>query len=161
MDIDRKGIVFSLSAYLFWGFVPLYFKAVSHVTPLEVLAHRVVWAALFLAALLFLQRRLGKTVKLLTRPRTVWAMLGCTALVLLNWFSFIYAIGAGKTLEASFGYFILPLFSIAIGFTVLKERLTKTQFTAMFLATLGVLYQLVIMGKLPWIALTLAVTFSL
>ncbi|MEZ4873755.1 MAG: EamA family transporter RarD [Bdellovibrionales bacterium] len=156
----KKGYICAISSYLVWGLAPIYFVAIKQVEPLEVLAHRVISSAVFLSLILIAQKRFSSTFSLLKSPRVVLSMLACTAFVLINWFTFIYAVSSGHTLESSFGYFILPLFSVAIGFFFLGERLTKTQFIALFFATLGIGYQMVLLGKIPWIALTLATSFA-
>tara|TARA_B100000749_G_C18450156_1_gene476134 strand:+ start:45955 stop:46890 length:936 start_codon:yes stop_codon:yes gene_type:complete len=159
--IDKTGLLYALSSYLFWGTVPFYFWAVKEVSSLEVLSHRVLWSVVCLAAILRFQKRLIPTLKLLFNKKVFLSMLVTGSLMVTNWLIFIHAISSGQTLESSFGYFILPLISIALGFLVLGEKLSRSQFVALFLASLGVIYQIVLIGELPWIALGLAITFGI
>ncbi len=158
---DRAGILFGLAAYGWWGFVPLYFKAVAQVTPLEVLAHRILWSLVLLLSLLLLRGRLHLFRSLLRDRRTL-AVLGLTTLLIAaNWLVFIWAVANDHVLQASFGYFITPLLNVLLGVVVLKERLRRSQALAVVLAGLGVLWLSLRLGGLPVISLTLAASFSL
>ncbi|MBK6899260.1 MAG: EamA family transporter RarD [bacterium] len=160
-DGQRAGIAYGLAAYGWWGFVPLYFKAVSHVAPLEVLAHRVLWSLVLLSALLAARGRIPLLVKLLRDRRTL-AVLGLTTLLIAaNWLVFIWAVANDHVLQASFGYFITPLLNVLLGVVVLKERLRRSQALAVALAGLGVLWLSWRLGGLPVISLALAASFSL
>jgi chloramphenicol-sensitive protein RarD len=156
----RAGLAFGLGAYLAWGFIPAYFKLLSHVPPLTVLAHRVVWSVAFLALLLTLMRKWGEVRDALRRRRTMLALLCSTVLIATNWYVFIWAIDHGKLLEASLGYFINPLVNVLLGVAVLRERLTPGQIAGLVLAGAGVANMTLGAGGVPWVALSLAVSFA-
>ncbi len=156
----NRGILYALGAYLAWGFLPLYWKAVQVATPLEILAHRVVWSLLLLFGLLTLLgqwRGLGQVL----RDRRLLLTFVATALLLsVNWLTYIWAVNAGHVIESSLGYFINPLVNVVLGVLVLQERMRRGQWLAVGLAATGVLYLTVSLGSLPWIALTLAFSFG-
>jgi chloramphenicol-sensitive protein RarD len=156
----RKGYIYTLSAYGIWGIAPLYFHALSDVGPLEILCHRVVWSVLFLFGLLMCKREAAPALALFRRPDSLATLAVSSALICGNWLLFIYAIETSRTLEASFGYFINPLLTVGLGVVVLGERLTRVQWICLSVAACGVLVQLFALGSMPWIALTLAVTFG-
>ena len=157
----RSGVVYGLAAYLLWGFFPLYFKALAGVTPLEILAHRIVWSVLSLALLLTVLRRWSGVRQAFAAPRTLLTLSATTLLIAVNWLVFIYAVGIGKVLESSLGYFINPLVSALLGVLFLGEKLSRNQRVSFLLAAAGVILLTIQHGELPWIALTLAFTFGL
>ena len=155
------GFAFALTAYLLWGFLPLYMKALSHIPTLEVLAHRVIWSVPIALVILAI---IGRTAELKTALRTprLLAMGAVTAgLISINWGIYVWSIQTGHALEAALGYYINPLLNVLLGMFFLGERLRKFQWLALSLATTGVVIQLVTFGSVPWIALTLACTFAL
>ncbi len=157
-DDTPRGFAFAVSAYLLWGFLPLYMKALAHVPPVEVVAHRVVWSVPVAGAVLLATGRTADLREALRTPR-VMAMASLTAaLVSINWGIYVWAIGAGYALDAAFGYYVNPLFSVLLGATLLGERLTRLQIAAVVLAALAVLVLGIENGRLPWVALGL--TFS-
>lgn len=156
----RAGLLYGLGAYLAWGFIPAYFKLLADVPPLVVLAHRVVWSVAFLSLLLTLQRKWGEVRAALRRRRTMLALLCSTVLIATNWYVFIWAIDHGQLLEASLGYFINPLVNVLLGVVVLRERLTLGQLAGLALAAVGVANLTLGAGGIPWIALSLAVSFA-
>jgi chloramphenicol-sensitive protein RarD len=157
----HHGLAFAVAAYGLWGLLPLYFRAVHAVDSLEVLCHRVVWSVLFLLGLLALSGNLRSALRLMTSRRTLQPLLLSTALICGNWMLYIYAIATQRTLEASFGYFIGPLLTIALGVTVLHERLNRLQVACLALAALGIAVRLWALGAVPWIAMGLALTSGL
>ncbi|MBY6019565.1 EamA family transporter RarD [Ferrimonas balearica] len=157
----RNGTLYAISAYLMWGFAPLYFKAIASVAPDEILMHRVIWSFFLVIALVWFGGRMGEVRALLRQPKKV-ALLALTAvLVGANWLIFIWAVANDHVLDASLGYFINPLFSVALGMLVLGERLGRLQMLAVGIATLGVLVQLIQFGSVPWISLALAGSFGI
>lgn len=161
---DRRqtvaGALFALAAFGLWGINPVYFKAVDHIPELEVLAHRVVWTVALLAALVTATGG-WTTVARALRDRQTLAMLSLSAaLISANWFIYIWAVVAERVLETSLGYFINPLISVLLGVLVLRERLSPLQGVAVALAGLGVLNLSLEAAGLPWVALSLAVTFG-
>ena len=155
------GVLFGLGAYFTWGFLPLYLKTLVSVPATEVLAHRVIWSLLLLAAVVAAMRRWQPLVALARDPRTI-VLLGITSLLIgVNWLIYIWSVNSGHVLETSLGYFINPLVNVALGVIVLGERLRKAQIGAVSLAAAGVVILAVAQGSLPWISLALAFSFSL
>lgn len=147
-------------AFVIWGLAPLYFKAVAAVPASEIVAHRVIWSVLFLAALLALRRQ-GGALRAVFADRRLLATLFVTAVLTgSNWLVFVWAVTHNKVLEASLGYFINPLLSVLLGRLFLGERLRPWQKLAVGLAAVGVLWRIVAVGQLPFIALFLALTFG-
>ena len=156
----RIGIGYALLAFSAWGFLPIYWKLLDTVPSLEILAHRMVWSVLFLVGLLAVQKRLGEFRDLLKNPIYIWMLLGTAVLLGINWFVYIYGVNTNQIVETSLGYYINPLFNVLLGAIFLKERLNFWQSLALGMATLGVLNFLWDFNSLPWIALSLALTFS-
>jgi chloramphenicol-sensitive protein RarD len=158
---SRSGIVYGLAAYGFWGVMPLYFYAVSDVSPGEILAQRIFWCGLLLAIVLGVTGRWREMVDRLRMPG-VPRTFTCTAFLLTaNWLAYIYGVTHQKTVETSLGYFINPLLSVLLGMIVLRERLRLWQAVAVLLATAGVLIPVAAAAEVPKIALTVAVSFAL
>ena len=157
----RTGVVYALAAYLMWGFFPLYFKALAGVAPLEVLSHRIAWSVVTLAVMLTVARKWDGVRRAFAEPRTLMTLCATTLLIAVNWLVFIYAVGAGKVLQSSLGYFINPLVSALLGVVFLRERLSPKQKASFLLAAAGVVLLTASHGQLPWIALTLAASFGL
>ncbi|WP_018633372.1 EamA family transporter RarD [Neomegalonema perideroedes] len=153
-----RGFAFAFGAYFLWGFLPLYMKAVAHISPTEVLAHRVIWSAPLAAALLYALGRMSD-LKAALRDRRMLAMASLTAaLIAVNWGIYIWAIANDRALDAALGYFINPLFSIFLGAVLLREKLQPLQIAALGCAAAGVALLTWEGGGLPWTAL--ALTFS-
>jgi chloramphenicol-sensitive protein RarD len=160
---DRRtlaGLAYGLAAYLAWGVSPVYFKALGHVPPLQILAHRVVWSVVLLAALLAASGRMGAVRRSLAEPRRIALLAGTAALISVNWFLYIWAIHSGRLLEASLGYFVNPLVNVLLGVVFLHETLSPRQRLAVALAAAGVLVLLVRLGTFPWLAFALAISFG-
>lgn len=155
------GLASGVSAYLIWGFFPLLFALVAAAGPLEILAHRVVWSlAAVSLALALLRRPWGWLRTVFRGPRFV-RLVAATVLVAVNWLTFIWAVNSGHVVEASLGYFINPLVSVALGALFLRERLRPLQAAAVAIACAGVGWRVWQLDSLPWIALFLAGTFGL
>ena len=154
------GVAAGLGAFLLWGFAPVYFKAIGHIPALEILAHRVVWTLVILLLLVAALGRLREVVVSLTSRRRLGILLVTTLLVSSNWLIFIWAIQQDRLLEASLGYYINPLVNVVLGITFLSERLNRWQGVAVLLAVTGVGAMIVGSGTLPWVALSLAISFG-
>ncbi|PZM16993.1 EamA family transporter RarD [Rhizobium tubonense] len=155
-----RGFAFALSAYLMWGVLPFYMKAVGHIPSLEVIAHRIVWSVPVAGIVLLMLGRMGDVMAALRTPRIV-AMASVTAiLITINWGTYVWAIGNGHSLDAALGYFINPLFSIALGSLLLKEKLMPTQIVAIALAAIAVAVLAFDAGGLPWVALALTLSWG-
>jgi chloramphenicol-sensitive protein RarD len=155
-----RGFAFALTAYLLWGFLPIYMKAVAHISPAEVIAHRIGWSLPLAGIVLIVLGRTQDIRAALRSPRML-AMAALTAsLITVNWGTYVWAIGAGHSLDAALGYFINPLFSIFLGAVFLKEKLQPLQIAAIALAALAVAILALDSGGIPWVALTLAVSWG-
>lgn len=160
MSQRRLGVTYALIAYASWGLLPLYLKALHAVPPLELVSHRIVWAAALLVVFVAGTRQLGWVRQLRERPRIVWTFLASALALSVNWLVYIWAVWVGRVVDASLGYFINPLLSVVLAVVVLKERLRPLQWAAVGLAALGVVWLTVLAGQLPWIGLVLAVSFG-
>ena len=156
----KRGVLYALAAYLLWGVIPVYFKAVQTVAPTEVLAHRVLWSLALVALLLAILRYQSWTAAL-AKPAVLKTFVVSALLVSLNWLIYIWSVQTGHVVDASLGYFINPLVNVLIGAVVFKERLRRIQWTAVALAATGVAWLTWQAGQPPWIGLSLALTFSL
>lgn len=157
---DPRGFVYALLTYLLWGFLPFYMKAVAHVPVLEVVVHRVLWSVPIAGVVLLALGRTADIAAALRSPRTL-AMAALTAGILtVNWGTYIWAIIAGRTVEAALGYYINPLMSMFLGAVLLGERFSRLQLAALALAVVAVVLLTVEAGGLPWVSLVLAVTFA-
>ena len=155
-----RGFVLALTAYLLWGFLPLYMKQLAHIPTLEVLAHRVLWSVPVALAILIGLGRTGDLMRAFRTPRML-GMAGVTAaLVSVNWGIYVYAIQSGQALEAALGYYINPLFSIFLGRLLLGEALDRLQWGAVALAAIAVGLLTWQVGRLPVVALALTVTWG-
>jgi chloramphenicol-sensitive protein RarD len=155
------GFAYAASAYLIWGFLPLYMKAIAHIPAVEIIAHRVLWSVPVAGAVLLVLRRTGDLVTALRSPRMV-AMAAVTAsLISINWGVYVWAIANDRALDAALGYYINPLFSVALGAVILRERLSPAQWTAVGLAAVAVAILTVSAGVVPWVALVLMTTFGI
>lgn len=155
-----RGFLFALSAYVLWGFLPLYMKALAHIPPTEVIAHRVIWSLPIAGAVLWAQGRTADLKVAIRTPRMV-AMAALTAiLVSINWGLYVWSIGSGHALDSALGYYINPLFSVMLGAVLLRERLGRGQIAAILLAAGAVTVLTVEAGRLPWIALALPLTWG-
>ncbi|KMO36190.1 EamA family transporter RarD [Methylobacterium aquaticum] len=155
------GLIYALGAFLSWGLVvPVHFRLLDGVPAWGILAHRIVWSALFIALLLVALRLLRRGPIVSFERRHLFLLL--SALIIAgNWSLYLWAVQNGRMLEASLGYFVNPLVNVALGALVLRERLRPLQLAAVALAALGVVAAVVAAGSLPWIALTLAVSFAI
>ncbi len=155
------GLAGGIAAYLSWGLLPLYWRPLHAVPPLEILSHRIAWSLVFLAALLTVRGQWAWLPAAMRRPRVVGLFALSATLLSVNWFLYIWAVNTGHVVEASLGYFINPLVNVVLGRLVLKERLRPVQQLAVGLAALGVAWLTWSLGAPPWLALTLAVSFGL
>ena len=156
----RAGLLFGLGAYLLWGVLPLYFKALAHVLPTQVVAHRVLWSLLLLAGLIFISKRLPALKAAFADMRLLGVLAGTSLLIAVNWLVYIWAVVNGHVLEGSLGYYLNPLVNVLLGVFLLKERLTRAQTAAVLLAGSGVAVLAAGAGDGLWISLTLAGSFA-
>jgi chloramphenicol-sensitive protein RarD len=156
----RLGVLYALMSYCIWGLMPLYLHMLIAVPPIEVVSHRIIWSFVLLIAVTVLRRDYSWIALLRTRPRVGWSFVVSAGLLSINWFVYIWAVGAGRVVDASFGYFINPLVSVLLAVLVLKEKLRAGQWASLSLAAAGVLWLGVAAGQPPWIGLTLAFSFG-
>ncbi|WP_417310624.1 EamA family transporter RarD [Devosia sp.] len=155
------GLVAGLASYLLWGFLPLLFDALEPAGSITIVANRTIWSVLFVGAILIVGGR-TKEVRAVLRDGKAVRTMALSALVLgLNWLVFIYAVESGQLLEGSFGYFINPLVSVAVGMALLGEKLNRWQAVSVGIAVIGIGIQAAGLGNIPFIALTLAFSFAI
>lgn len=160
MTETTKGFLAILATCVIWGVAGIYYKWLSHVPPVEVLAHRTIWSFVFFGAIILVQGRIGVLRRMLASRAVLFVALAAVT-ISLNWFVYIWSVTYGHVVEASLGYFIFPLVAVALGAAVYRERLTRAQAVAVGLATAAVCFLTWGLGVAPWIALTLALTMGL
>ncbi|MFU0503409.1 EamA family transporter RarD [Pseudaminobacter sp. NGMCC 1.201702] len=156
----RRGFAFALLSYVMWGFLPFYMKAVDHIPAVEVVAHRALWSIPIAGAVLLL---LGRTdiTGALRSPRTMLMAIVTAGLITMNWGIYVWAIAADRAVETALGYYINPLMSVVMGAVLLRERLSSLQMAAVGLAGVAVIVLAIEARGLPWVSLSLALTFAL
>lgn len=155
-----KGFALALAAYFLWGFLPLFMKAIAHIPPTEIIAHRIIWSVPVAGVVLVATGRTADLKAALKSPRTV-AMAALTAsIITVNWGIYVWSIAADRALESALGYYINPLFSVFLAAVLLGERLSRTQWIAIGLAVCAVAILAVEAGGLPWVSLSLAFTWG-
>ncbi|EDZ47686.1 RarD protein [Rhodobacterales bacterium Y4I] len=155
-----RGLAFAVTAYLLWGFLPLYMKALSHIPAAEIVVHRVIWSVPVAGALLIVLRRTKDLQAALKNPRMLGMACITAALISLNWGIYVWSIASGRALDAALGYYINPLFSIALGAILLREPLGKAQMAAVALAAAAVVVLTLEAGRVPWVAVGLTLTWG-
>ncbi|MCI0552442.1 MAG: EamA family transporter RarD [Anaerolineae bacterium] len=155
----NKGILYSVTVYVLWGFFPIYWKLLHHVPALQLLGHRIAWSFLLLLGVIFITKGWNE-FRAALNARTFRIYLIAALLIGVNWLTYVWAVNAGFIVETSLGYFINPLLSVLMGVLFLRERLRHMQWIPVALAAMGVAYLTFAYGQLPWIALLLAFTFG-
>ena len=155
-----SGLVAALAAFFTWGLLPLYWKELVHVSPYEVVCHRVIWSCVFTAVLLFAMRKWKEVGRVLRSPRDFLGKVVVSILLFANWLAFIYAVTSDYVLEASLGYYICPLVFALMSRVFFRDTLRPLQIAAIVLAFLGVANQVINYGEMPWIAISLALLFA-
>ena len=156
----RRGFLLALGAYLLWGVLPFYMKAVAHLPLAEVIAHRIVWSVPIAAAVLVWAGRTADFKAAIRSPRTIAMAALTAALISVNWGIYVWAIAVDRTVETALGYYINPLVSVVVGALLLGERLDRLQIAAVVLAAVAVAVLTIEGGKLPWVSLALAFSFA-
>ncbi|MEE4164985.1 MAG: EamA family transporter RarD, partial [Desulfocapsaceae bacterium] len=157
---STRGIIAATASYMIWGLVPVYWKALEKLPPYEILCHRMTWSLVFMVCLLLVLGRLGTLLPLLRDRQVLRTFFFSGILLAVNWLVYIWAVNSGHIIEASLGYFINPLVTIAFGVYFLKERLRRAQVAALCFAAAGVAYLTFVYGRFPFIALMLAGSFA-
>lgn len=156
----NPGVLYAALAYTAWGLFPIYFHQVGNVPALEVVVHRTLWALVFLLGVLLVRRQWAWFAAVLRQPRVLGAFALSALLLSANWLVYVWAVHNQHVLDASLGYFILPLVNVAMGYVFLHERPRPGQWAAVAVAAAGVAWLALQTGRLPWIALALALTFG-
>ena len=158
---EQGGLPYALAAYGIWGFVPLFFKLVSSVPPVEVLAQRIIWSLPLCFLIMVFRRQIGDYLAALRDPRVLRMLLASSLLIAVNWLVYIFSIFTDHVLAASLGYYLNPLVNVMLGMFFLGERLSRLQLVAVVIAGIGV--AILLAGALDtlWISLTLAISFGL
>lgn len=157
----NRGVWQAAGAYVIWGLLPLYWKALHDVSALQLISHRIVWSSVLLTAVLVLMGSIRTFRSRAYRPRTIAVYSLAALLLAVNWMTYVWGVNAGFVVETSLGYFINPLLSVVLGVLFYREKLRRLQWVSVGLAALGVAYLTWDYGRLPWIALVLATTFAL
>jgi chloramphenicol-sensitive protein RarD len=157
---NKLGLLFGVSAYSLWGAFPLYWPLLEPANPLEIVSHRAVWTLVFCFFVLAATKALKSTLATLKRPKVAAKLFATSVLISINWLVYIWATNNGHVVEASLGYYINPLIIIGFGVLLLKEKMRPLQWVAVSIASIGVLVLTIDYGRLPWIALTLAVSWG-
>ncbi len=163
LDADaaaRSGFVAALLSYLLWGFLPIYMKAVAHIPTAEVVANRILWSLPFAAAIMLVAGGFAEVRAALRSPRLLAMGMLTAVIIAVNWGIYVWAVAVGRTVETALGYYVNPLVTIVVGAVMLGERLTRLQVGAVGLAALAVAVMAVDAGGLPWVSLTLALSFA-
>ncbi len=156
----QSGLIVGLVCYLLWGFLPLLFHALQDVGAVTIVADRTIASLFVVGAILLLRNRMSEVAAALRDPQTLRSMVISSVLLAANWLIFVWAVEQNQVLEASFGYFINPLVNVAIGMVLLGERQNPWQWTAIGVAILAIVIQAIGVGRFPWIAVSLALTFG-
>src|SRR5215213_10460316 len=154
----NKGIWNGLAAYAMWGFFPIYWKLLQDVSALEVIGHRISWSFILLIAVILLTKQWKDFRSAALTPKIIGVYAIAGVLLTINWLIYVWGVNSGFIVETSLGYFINPLVSVLLGVLFLRERLRSAQWLPVALAAAGVVYLTVTYGRLPWIALSLAVS---
>jgi chloramphenicol-sensitive protein RarD len=155
-----SGVIYPIAAYSLWGILPVYWKAMKQLPAGDILAHRIFWSFVFLAVIISLMRRWGEFKSAFSSVRSVMAVGLASVLISLNWLIYIWAVNSNHIVEASLGYYINPLITFMLGAIVLREKSDYWQVAAIVLAFVGVGYLTFQFGQIPWVALSLAVSFA-
>jgi chloramphenicol-sensitive protein RarD len=159
--MSTKGLLAAAASFVIWGAFPLYLKPIHDLSALQIIAHRIVWACVLVVIWLGMRGELGSLRRLFSNPTILSRLVLSAILVTVNWTGYVWAVGHGRVLEGSLGYFINPLANVLLGVMFLRERLNVAQWTAVGIAAAAVLYIGVAADATPWIALTVAASFSL
>ena len=154
------GIICGIIAFLVWGALPLYWKQLESIPPLTITAHRLVWSTVTLLIILIIRGRFSVLIDKIKQPKTLIYSTLTGLLLFSNWLIYVWAVNSGMIVSVSFGYFVLPIIYIVIGYFMLKESMSRMQIIAVAIATLGVLVQGIGIGAIPWVALSVACTFA-
>jgi len=158
-SLDR-GLLFGASAYGIWGLLPLYWRLLDNAGAVEILAHRFVWALGIMALLLWVRPRAGWWRALRQRPAALWCLGAAAMVIAFNWYVYIWGVNHERVVETSLGYFSSPLVTVMVGVVLFRERLRRSQWLALGLAVAAVAWLTFDYGRVPWVAVGLALSFA-
>jgi chloramphenicol-sensitive protein RarD len=156
----NRGIVFALSAYIFWGLHPIYWKQLQSIPSSEIVAHRIIWSLIFFVFIISFRKQWPALKNKIVSSNQQWVLFLPSLLIGSNWAMYIWAVNAGFIIETSLGYFISPLISVFLGVFILKEKLADIQWIAIMIVICGVAFMTAVYGQFPWISLFLAFTWG-
>ncbi len=154
------GLIFGVGSYVLWGLFPLYWPLLQPANPLEIVSHRAVWTLVFCLIVLALSKQLHSTIAIVKKPKIMAGLFLTTILVSINWLTYIWATNNGHVVEAALGYYINPLIIIAFGVLLLREKMRPLQWLAVGIAAVGVTILTIDYGRLPWVAISLALSWG-
>ena len=154
------GLIFGVGSYILWGLFPLYWPLLKPANPLEIVSHRAVWTLVFCLIILALTKQMHSTLAIIKRPKIMAGLFLTTILVSINWLTYIWATNNGHVVEAALGYYINPLIIIAFGVLLLREKMRPLQWLAVGIAAVGVTILTIDYGRLPWVAISLALSWG-
>ncbi len=157
---NKPGVIYAILASLLWGILPMYWNLINYIPSIQILAHRIIWSFVFTSLLLFLNKQLSNLKTTVLEKTDIKLIFLASAVITLNWGLYIWAVNNNHILESSMGYYIYPLISVLCGVIFFKEKLDVYQKISLALALTGVIIVVVQYGKIPWVSLTLAVTFA-
>ncbi|CAN2220436.1 RarD Predicted permeases [Candidatus Nanopelagicaceae bacterium] len=154
------GLLFGVGSYVLWGLFPLYWPLLQPASPLEIVSHRAVWTLVFCLIVLALSKQLHSMIAIVKKPKIMAGLFLTTILVSINWLTYIWATNNGHVVEAALGYYINPLIIIAFGVLLLREKMRPLQWLAVGIAAIGVAILTFDYGRLPWVAISLALSWG-
>jgi len=160
LDEEKKGVLYAVLAFSFWGLVPIYFKLVKSVSPTEILIHRIIWSVLFLTILIIITKQISIFKNIIKDKKKLKILFLTSLLVSTNWLIFIWAVSNNKITEASLGYYINPIVNVILGVFFFKEKPTKFQKIAIVFAIFAIINEIISFGTLPLVSISLALSFG-
>lgn len=157
---EALGILYAGGSYVLWGFVPLYWAMLAGVSPYEITLHRIFWGALVTAAVTLVRGRWREIAAIFAKRETIVALTASSVLIAVNWTIFIWCVSTHQLVESSLGYYLTPLVSMALGLILLGEKISRLRLIAIGLAALAVIVQAFELGRIPWPAPALALSFG-
>jgi chloramphenicol-sensitive protein RarD len=160
-DEKTAGVIYAVAAYILWGILPIYWKLINSVFPIEILSNRIVWAFVFTVVIIAVTKQWEELKRIAKDKKQMVYIFIASILIAFNWGLYIWAVNSDKIVDSSLGYYINPLFSVALGVIIFKEKLSYWQKVALSIAFTGVIIKTLQYGKIPWISLGLAISFGL
>ncbi|KZL90373.1 EamA family transporter RarD [Clostridium magnum] len=157
----NAGLIYAVAAYVLWGILPIYWKLINSVFSIEILSNRIVWAFVFTVAVVAVTKQWGELKRIAKDRKQMLYIFIASILIAVNWGLYIWAVNSDKIVDASLGYYINPLFAVALGVLIFKEKLSLWQGIALSIASIGVIIKTLQYGRIPWISLGLAISFGL